>query len=404
MTQQNELGEGVASSQSMTTWAFVDESGDPNLNIETGASRHYSVAAVLAREGELERLRGAVEQIRKQYFNQGVIKSKSVKKSLEKRVQVLEALALAGVKFVGLVIDKQALDNASGVRFKESFIKFFHAFLYEKIYRANPSTHVRADNYGREEFREGFRKYVKTKFRQVDLFDRAPTTEFVEDQTEVLVQAADFLAGTIRIAYDEPRDETAAALIAHLRPMSLGWHVWPLSKRSREPVTHQPELDAVVRTIAVESATRFVDEHSEAFDETIRLQVEVLQELAFRAQWDGSHFVSGDELADLMRARGFVGCKKETIRRAAVASLRDSAVLIVSSDRGYALPKCAADVEVHLRRMQDEVIPIINRVSTFRNAVKRVTHGHDLLEMPALADLRTVTEATEDAALRKRET
>jgi len=59
-------------------WAFLDESGDPNLDVEAGATTHFVAAAVIVPEAHLEKLRTDIEAVRVRHFQTGKIKSSSV--------------------------------------------------------------------------------------------------------------------------------------------------------------------------------------------------------------------------------------------------------------------------------------------------------------------------------------
>lgn len=387
-------------------WAFVDESGDPLLTTHAGASELYSVAAVLARESELDSLRVKVDAVRARYFGRGVIKSKSVGGDLGRRVKILGALAEAGVRFAALVTDKAKIDrDTSGLRFRPTFVKFVQGFLYARLFRAHPAIRICADSYGTDEFARSFRDYMLRRHRQVTmLLADQPTLRRADDETEVLIQAADVIAGSVRVAYGE-EESRANKILEALLPMSLGVRVWPQPPGWR-PMVGESRVDAghdeVVSSAAVDSATEFLDASASETDEKVRMQVEVVNELLLRFYADDSRFANTFDLVETLAARGFGQLSRDAIRRDVMAPLRDRGVLIVSKEKGYALARGLDDVEQYLSRMQDEVLPILGRVGRMRQALRDRTTGRlDILSSERFKPLRGLVECEELARLRR---
>lgn len=382
----------------MTVWAFLDESGDTNLGVEKGATTHYAVGAIVVQEAGLDELRAKVEAVREKHFRTGPMKSSGVGTNLKRRLTILRELDETGYHMLGLVVDKRRLDRESGLKFRPSFMKFINRFMYTKLFRAYPKLRVRADHHGRPQFEESYEHYLNEHWKQAELFDTRPEIRFVDDKSEVLVQAADLVAGSLRIAYSEGTSlDDARAILSSLRRASFGIQDWPAVPRTAAAMPDPADtvhLDEIVRLVAERSARAFLKSVEENEDELSLMQVELLQELLHASQFAEEQWISGAALAARLQERGYADCTREYVRRSLIAPMRDDKVLIVSSDRGYSLASSVEDVEKYLTRMVDEVSPILKRVETMQVLLKRESFGKvDFMEHGRFRYLQSLVEA-----------
>lgn len=389
----------------MTVWAFLDESGDPDIDVEKkGTTTHFALAAVVAEEANLDELRAKIEGLREKHFQRGPMKSKTVGNNLKRRLEILGDLDATGYRTLGLVVDKRRLDRESGLRFRASFMKFISRFMYTKLSRAYPSLHARADEHGTPAFMEGYKRYLHEHCKQLSLTDTGPVVELVEDKSEVLVQAADLVAGSLRVAYsDETSEEAGRAILATLRRASLGLQEWPAVVRTAaalRPANEGEGVDEIVRVAGERTAYAFLAEVAEKDDDVSRMQVEVLQELIGAARFEESGCISRDALAERLRERGYADCTSEYLRRNLIPPMRDREVLIVSSAKGYSIASSLADFDAHLERMEEVVRPILRRVQTMQALLKLASVGKlDLMEQERFRYLRGLLEAHDQHAL-----
>ena len=108
-------------------------------------------------------------------------------------------------RFYALVVDKTAISSQSGLVYKKPFIKFLHKQVFRADYRAFPDVRIFADHRGRRAFMDGFRDYVY-RHAVPDLFRKA-TLRFCASDPEVLVQAADRIAGTLARRFDPDKQD-----------------------------------------------------------------------------------------------------------------------------------------------------------------------------------------------------
>lgn len=381
------------------TWAFIDEYGNPNLEVETpGVSKFYIVVAVLLQEPALTDVRAALEAVRGEHFQTGPLKSKTLGSKRDRWASVLSALSSVDYRFYGLVVDKRSIIRNSGLQWKQSFYKNLCGRAYGKLMKHFPSLHVRADRYGDEEFKESFATYLD-KHHRLTLFDRG-TFDYVPAKDDVAVQLADLMCGLLARCFDPDRMMSEPEeLLRLVAPKLLLLDEWPPKCRV---TTGSIELAAdesasgVLAAHAVRSAEAFLAKHQDPFDETLRCQVAVVERLLFQRRFGEDSHVSTGALLDNLRDRGLDPKGEAWFRLNVIAPLRDSGVVLTSSQAGYKLPTGPADLATFAQHAELVCVPMLNRVAAACGSVRLATQGQiDVLADPRLAVVRDLIEALE---------
>lgn len=367
-------------------WAFVDESGQASLDtaIESVGS-HYVLCAVLVEDAALAKVQAAAEAIRARYAQTGELKSSSLAKSPERRLRLLRDLATLEMGYVVGVVDKRAINPEGGLRYKRSFLKYFHSWLHRYLSTAS-SFAVRADKHGSEAFMEGFKRYLNDQLgnETLGLFSpNIPRIDFVDSKREVLVQVADVIAGTYRAAHQgELTGDIAQQCEDVLRPRRWSLRPWG---HFTEDLREDDVLDAarpedrMIHRTARRSAQAYLerdDERPGGVTEDVHVaRRETLQILVTHDLYgpvDG--YVHAEAIVDELRQQGIV-LSVENFRRSVVTHLRDRDVVIVSSDRGYKLARSATEVARHVARTHSQVEPQLHRLAHLRDLLTTGTGG-----------------------------
>lgn len=375
-------------------WAFVDESGDPNLEMAAGATTHFAICAICVPDDELATFRSAAETIRERYFQKGEIKSKSVgTKNRKRRLEILRAMAEVGYRGYALVIDKERLRRDTGLEFRPSFMKYFSRFVYDPLLRAHPQTRIVADRHGTESFMASFGEYHRKKGAQLhlDLQGETPIS-FEESGREIGIQWADFIAGSLRIAYSDAKDERFREIYDLIAPQLMTLRHWPPGPRLEQSAS-EPSGTASIGPYVVKGALRWLREHDgDGLDDDKRRIV--LLALLDAAE-EKSPYLTLKALHARVCALGH-DVTDDFVRRDLISSLRDQGVVIASSNQGYCLPRDVAQVDAYFDRMRDEVTPILRRVRLLDEALKRATlNDLRVLDSPRYDDLRRLVETSE---------
>ena len=138
------------------TYAFVDESGNSDLDTtKGGSSGFFIVCSILVAEKDLDAAYAQAEELRKRHFQTGEIKSSKLKlKDSDRRAWILNELAELPFKLYFTVVDKSRIHKDGGLRIKTSFIKYVNGLLYERLFRAYPDLQMIVDEHGGQEFHD----------------------------------------------------------------------------------------------------------------------------------------------------------------------------------------------------------------------------------------------------------
>lgn len=359
--------------------AFIDAYGDPSLDVEkTGVTTSFIVTAVVVAGEDAARLRAQVDRVRSEFFGPGPMKSSKCKD--ERRMAVLRALLALDFRFIAVAVDKSRVIRDSGLVYGEPFVKFVHRLLLDRLFAATPDLHVVADRYGRDDFMEGFQRYVlekRTALGQGDLFRRAKF-EFANSRAEPLIQLADFVSGSLARLFDPKKLSPAKDEIQDLlRSKALFVVDWPKRFRaSLRPLVGGSRHDIAVRRFCVEAVQSYLRSHADPSDPEVLARVETLGYLLFTFESvSETEWVAADHLRDVLASMGVTFKSKHEFLSKVVAKLRDAGVILGSSPAGYKIPGSVADVLQFVERTDTIVVPMLNRLRAAREALLLATDG-----------------------------
>lgn len=384
------------------TFAFVDESGNHDLDtIKSGSSSYFIVCSVIVIENNLPLAYELAEAIRVRNFQTGEIKSSNLRvKDFERRRRILLELAELPMKLYITVVDKARVHRDSGLQFKQSFIKYVNGLLYQRLFNHCENLHMTVDEHGSSEFQASLKHYVQARYAD-DLFsDEAFQTKSSQD--DVLIQVADFFAGSIAQIYEgKASTEVEGAYMAILRNITLGILEWPPKYQSLlPPLEASAYADHRVHQAAIKQADRFTEAVGRHPDEDQRLQLCILDYLRFRSEFVSDEYVSTLDIAGHLADRGFGNLSEQKIRSSGIAKLRDAEVIIASAPKGYKFPRSRADINDFLELASSQVIPRLDRVKKARDVYLLSSVGeYDILageRFTQLAKLLSSLEPRQD--------
>lgn len=374
-------------------YAFADEFGDSNLNIENGGSTYFIIVAALVAPADLDGARQRAEEIRSRRFQKGEMKSSSIAGNDERRARVLAEMLSIPFRFRAVVIDKREIDRESGLIYKQPFFKFLNGVLYQSLYRAFPRLCLIADQHGGTDFMTGFERYVR-QTHQPDLFTRADF-RFGESRSEPLIQLADVIAGSLA-RYYEPSvaSDRAPEFVELLRQKSLGIETWPpLWFGSTDEPVATTSHDAAIKRYCVNQVAIFVDKHRDARGEHVEHQLAVAKYLLFHHRFvSEAAYVSADALLEMLASQR-LPLSAHLLRTKVIAKLRDAGVIVGSSPRGYKIPSTHADLNDFVARADGVIGPMLHRLQLARTAILTSTSREiDIVASPGLEYLRKLLD------------
>ena len=374
------------------TYAFVDESGNADLDTsKMGSSGFFIVCSILVAEKNLDAVYAQAEELRKRNFQTGEIKSSNLKaKDSVRRARILNELAELPFKLYFTVVDKSRIHKDGGLRFKTSFIKYVNGLLYERLFSTCRNLQMTVDEHGCLEFQRSLKSYVLDRFVD-DLFGDENAFRTMSSEDNVLIQVADFFAGSVAQIYEgKASEEAVLAYKKILGNLTLGLLEWPPRYQSflPPPTDESGYADYQVHQEALRQADRFSERVGQHPDEDERLQLSILRFLRFQSEFVTKDYVPTVEIIAHLKDRGFGDVNDQRIRSSGVAKLRDSDVIITSAAKGYKIPQTRADINEFLERASGIIVPLLERVKKAREVYRLSSRGeYDIVTAANLTDL-----------------
>lgn len=378
--------------------AFVDESGNHDLNVDKpGTSSLFVCAALIVKNTDLDQATAGAVEIQKRHFSGSELKSSGIGSNHKRRLNVLADIATLPIGYYASIIDKARIHKDSGLRFKPSFYKYMSRMLYERLLQGISSLHIIADEHGSPEFMDSFTGYLQSK-AMPSLFT-SWTHEFRDSVNTPLIQVADIIAGTLTWCFDTSKDCEAfrEQFLTSLQLKELGVELWP---RRVEPISKNvpstaSDWDSRIRTICQNAIVQFIDKHATDDDDKRRMQVATLRHLLFlneHANADNRTIYSGGLISHLTWL-GFEKINDRTLRVSVIGPIRDEGVIIAGDNNGYRLAMSASDVERYVRHDRTIVEPMLSRLVKARALLKTgTTNLYDMLAPEGFTILRELAD------------
>jgi len=181
---------------------FIDDSGDAGFKIDSGSSRYFVIALVIFDdELEAEKTAVAIKELRRELHFPEQVEFKFFKSKHSVRERFLRTIAPFQFRVRCLVVDKTRIRSAELKRNKDSFYSYCIKVVLKHSDSSILDAKVKIDGSGDRIFRRSFltylRKQLATQEQKIMRHCR-----LVDSQSNVLIQMADMIAGTVRRSYD----------------------------------------------------------------------------------------------------------------------------------------------------------------------------------------------------------
>lgn len=333
--------------------AFADEFGNTSFDF-TKQGTHFIVASIIADKHDLALLEVQAEKIRKTFFQTGEIKSNKVATNYKRRLLVLEEIAKMNIQIFAVAVDKRTL-YSEGFRHKASFHKFINGLVYKELYRTLPNLTLIVDEHGSNDYMRGFKEYVKKNHIR-DLF-YGSYFDLENSERNILIQIADFIAGTIGHRYDEMKKEDYLKKgfdpIDFLKPIShqiSSINEFPPNYKEIKyfPIEDEKrEFDESIAKLSLRVAIDFLDTKKIVNSGDLEQISFVKLLLFYQRSYQKQGFVPTKELISHLNAGRENKISELYFRTSVIGKLRDAGVLVASSssgDKGYKLPTSVSDI------------------------------------------------------------
>jgi hypothetical protein len=372
---------------------FTDEFGNNSFEFETQGS-HFIVTTILVKNDENRKeLEFQVDEIRKQYFQTGEIKSSKIGSNHNRRIKILKDLMALEFSIFSVVIDKREL-NSEGFNHKKSFYKFVNNLLYKELFRTFPELQLNVDEHGSNQFMLEFRKYVE-KNHERTLFSGVEFNQ-INSKNSILIQLADIITGTLGYVYDiTKQSEFSKNFYELLKPRVSSINIFPhkLTLQDFDDSKVNQRYDRRISDVSFQRIFDFLEKNSST-DNQISDQITFLKLLLWlqRANALNKH-ISTKEIMRHMNITRNKPINEEYFRTKIVGNLRDKGILISSSNQGYKIPVSLKDLDSFVRHGNKVILPMLNRIKEARSAVKLATLNElDILENENYKELKILLE------------
>lgn len=335
---------------------YIDESGTPVLNNEC-----YVICAVACNEEDKELNYNRLKTIQKKHRGGAELKSSVVGGRVDKRKNICTELSELSLQCVVLIIHKELFLKDSGMAYKRSAYKYCQRRLFDRIYRGMCRVEVILDNFGNEEFRNGFIRYID-KYFTYSIFNPDKNITFSSPKDTEMLQVSDFVGGTVRrfAQGDDDREAFDA-----LEPILAIVDVWPRTPKFPRVEEDYEEFDLDIEKHCTNASLECLESEKD------QLLAEALRFLLYSSSDDENSFIYGDSLLNHLVAEGFAdnGKDKHWLQNNIIAPLRAKGAPIAASRSGYKIPRKRSDLVDFVQFVSQKTLPYLERVNDMRHSL-----------------------------------
>ncbi len=357
--------------------AFADEFGNNSFDFKTQGS-HFIVATVISKSENLDKLQEGIDIIRKKHnFQTGEIKSSGVAGNYSRRIKVLNDIVKLDISVYAVIVDKRKL-TGKGFEIKKSFYKYLNNLLYKELFRTFPRLDLFVDEHGGNDFMLEFKKYV-AKNHQRNLFSGVEFN-ILNSQQSTFIQLADFIAGSLGYIFDETKfSEHSTQFENILKPIISSLNLFPkdYSFKEYEDTNTDESFDPLIAKVSYLRINDFLEREA-GIDQQKIDQINFLKLLLLLQRANiKNRYISTKEICSHLNQSRPEKLRDEYFRSKVIGNLRDRGILIASGRDGYKIPTCSRDLHSFINHGKRIILPMLNRLSEARNAIKLAT-GNDL--------------------------
>lgn len=373
---------------------FVDESGDPSIEIDkAGVSPFFVVTAVIVKSEEIPILEQQLLPIIRKYFPRGELKSSRISKNIDRRERLIKDLSNLNFEYYSLVINKRLIFANSGLAYKTSFYKFISKRLYLKTYHAFSNIKIVADAHGHKEFRESFENYINN-LSQPSLL-HALNFSAEDSKQHPLIQVADIISGTINRLYEKKDKKNLLPILDKQVSIIEDWPPPEQKPLNFESLETNDKIDYIIRDQSILKARTFVEKYDSSTDILIRDQVNALRYLLYQYNFvDPTEYTPASKIISYLNFDREEELSDRQFKLNVIAKLRDYDVLIASSNKGYKIPYGQSDIREYVTLAQGLLIPYLRRLNSARKTLLLASHGeYDIVGLDSFQDLKKLCES-----------
>jgi hypothetical protein len=182
---------------------FIDDSGDPGFKLTQGSSAYFVISLLIFDDPlEAEKTAVAIKTLRRKLGFPDSQEFKFNKSRPNVRLQFLEAILPFSFRVRSLVVNKEQIYSPELQTKRESFYAYFIKMALKYSNNTIVDAKIRIDGGGDRAFRKQFLTYLRKELN-VDERKVVKHCQLVDSKNNVLIQAADMVAGSVRRAHEK---------------------------------------------------------------------------------------------------------------------------------------------------------------------------------------------------------
>ena len=187
--------------------AFIDESGDAGLKIDSGSSEYFIVTLVAFRDhDEAQKVDDRIDLLRRECGFPDNFEFHFNKLALRHRERFLRGIAAYRFFYFTIVINKRKL-TGKGFQYKGSFYKYTCRLVFENAKKHLEDAIVVIDGSGSKEFKLQLGNYLKKCINDDDADCRnIKKVKMQNSKNNNLLQLADMICGAVARSYGNKPD------------------------------------------------------------------------------------------------------------------------------------------------------------------------------------------------------
>jgi len=181
---------------------FIDDSGDPGFKLDRGSTSHFVIAMVIFDdELEAEKTAIAIKELKRELKFNDNVEFRFFKTSRGIRIKFLEKINKFNFRIRCLVVDKSIIKSQELKTNKNSFYSYFIKEVLKCSNETVLDAKIRVDGSGDRIFRKNFFTYLRRELN-TDEKKIMRNCKIVDSKSNVLIQMADMIAGSINRFYN----------------------------------------------------------------------------------------------------------------------------------------------------------------------------------------------------------
>lgn len=355
--------------------AFIDESGAFGWNLDNRTvSTCFVITAIIVEECYVEQLKYSIQLIRDKYFQKGEMKSSKVGQNHKRRLKIIEELMPLPFMIYTYVFDKYGFIDSPGLKFRDSFYKFLNGIVHRELRRNFPILKIQTDEFGTGSYMASFSKYIQKRTDAPSLLGEASFL-FENSKSNVLIQLADFFAGTFACQYNQ--NKISADTPDYLSILALKnpyIEVYPISYQAYQITgsnTNEDE-DVEIAEICYKRAVDFISAYDSSADFSVKRQVIVLKHLLQQFMYaEKRGYIPAQELINQLELSGYGQLAKRMLRSDIIGRLRDFGVIISGSSKkgGYKIPSKYQELVDYVNHDTSIILPMLSRLKKCKDTI-----------------------------------